>query len=152
VPEELERLRRLRGRDHVPGPSHGDKCQAVVHHAPAANLQKHEDTALHQNNRLLACNDVRDSDMESFFSKLNLVAVSSCETHASFLWDRIRRCWTRSGALRFTCLRWNHGDQSSLTGRPSFFSVYRVDVVGILASVSPLLVTKEHERFKLQRM
>jgi hypothetical protein len=26
-------------------------------------------------------------------------------------------------------------------GKPSFFSVYRVDVVGILAFVSPLLVT-----------
>lgn len=34
-------------------------------------------------------------------------------------------------------------------GNPSFFSVYRVDVVGILASVSPLLVSsqrKKHEK------
>lgn len=39
VLEQLKRLLRLRGRDHVPGSSHGDKCQAIVHHSPAANLQ-----------------------------------------------------------------------------------------------------------------
>ena len=57
-----------------------------------------------------------------------------------------------SASVIFTCLRWNHGDQAALMGRPSFFSVYRVDVVGILASVSPLLITKEQDRFKPQRM
>jgi hypothetical protein len=40
VLEQLERLLRLRGRDHVPRSSHGDECQAVVHHGPAANLQE----------------------------------------------------------------------------------------------------------------
>jgi len=49
VPEELKRLRRLRGRDQVAGSSHGDKGQAVVHHAPAANLQQHNDTTPDQN-------------------------------------------------------------------------------------------------------
>jgi hypothetical protein len=49
VLEQLERLLRLRGRDHVPGTSHGDECQAVVHHSPAANLQERENkqTTMH---------------------------------------------------------------------------------------------------------
>ena len=95
------------------------------------------------------CNDVL-REKRCPFSKVFILSIFE-----GWTW---KRCWAPGPvqrdvrALTFTCLRWNHGDQSSLTGRPSFFSVYRVDVVGILASVSPLLVTKEQERFKPQRM
>jgi hypothetical protein len=52
--------------------------------------------------------------------------------------------WTRSVIHpNGTCLWLNHGDQSSLIGRPSFFNVYLVEVVGILPSVSPLFIQED---------